>query len=227
MRRFWIAPLLFGLTALFTGTGCNPILLLAYLFNNNDPKIKADFPLKPREKHEKEEVKVVVLTSSVPGLSPDMIGVDRLVAVEFIQQLEKRCQENEEKVKVLKSQPVDAYKRENPDWRRQSPYDIGKHFKADYVIDIEVLDITLFDPGSRELMKGRARVKVGVYDLAKPLKDPAYDPPEYNFDFPRGREVPMHEMSLNTFRQQFIKRMAQDLILPYTAHTTNQKLNID
>jgi hypothetical protein len=227
MGTKWITRALAGALCLAAGAGCNPILLMAYLFNNNDPKMPAEFELKPRPKHEKDEVRVVVLTSNLPSVSPDMIGIDRLLAMEFVPLLEKRCQENKQKLTVLKSQPVEAYKREHPNWRRQSPYDIGEHFKADYVIDVEVLDVSLFDPGARELMKGRARVSVSAYDLSKPLKEPAYNPPEYNFEFPRSHEVPIHDMSITTFRQRFVKHMASELVLPFTAHTSNQKVNLN
>jgi len=228
MRGIWKTRLGVGLLALVSLMGCNPLLLTAYLFNKSDPRMPAEYPLKPQPKREKEEIKVVVLTSCVPGLSPDMIGVDRLLAAEFIPLLEKRCIENEEKVIVFKSSPIDAYKRDNPDWRRQSPYDIGKHLDANYVIDLEVLKIDLYEPGTRqELLKGRATVAVSCYDLSKKLKDPDFNPPEFNFEYPRGHEVPKSDVPLSTFRQKFVRRMAQELVLPFTAHTSNQKVNID
>src|SRR6266545_58473 len=137
----WKARLAVALLAVVAGAGCNPILLLGHLINSDDPKLKAEFPLKPRPQHEKQEVRVVVLTSCPPTDSPEMVGIDRLLAAEFIPLLEKRCLENKEKVVVLKSKAVDEFKKDNPNWRSMSPYDIGKHFKdADYVIDIEVLN---------------------------------------------------------------------------------------
>ena len=209
-------------------TGCNPILLMSYLFDNNNPKTKAEFPLKPRPKHEKEEVKVLVLTSCAPGLSPDMIGIDRLLAAEFIPLLEARCLENKENIKILKSAPIDAYKKENPEWRGQHPMEIGKYFKADYVIDIEVLSIGMFEPGTqRELMKGRAKIAVMAYDMSKPAKEPAYNPPESNFEYPRTHEKSRYDMPVSTFRQKFVKRIAEELVVPFAAHTTGQSVMVD
>jgi len=227
MRTIWKIRLGISLMLFVSLMGCNPLLLTAYLFNQNDPRMPAEYPLKPLPKREKEEIKVVVLTSCVPGVSADMIGVDRLLAAEFIPLLEKRCVENKENVSILKSQPVDAYKKDNPDWRRQSPYDIGKHFNAAYVIDIEVLDISLYEPGTRqELLKGRAQVAVSLFDLSKKLKDPT-EIPEFNFEYPRGHEVSRYDVPISTFRQKFIRKMAQEMVLPFSAHTSNQKVNID
>ncbi len=230
MRRFQNSAIILALAAVCASAGCNanPIMLMAYLLNNDDPKTKAEFPLKPRPKHEKEEVKVVLLTSCATDLSPDMVGVDRLLAAEFIPLLESRCLENKEKVKVLKSQPIEAYKRDNPDWRNQSPYEIGENLKADWVIDIEVLDISIYEPNTnRELMQGRATVAVRAYDLSKPLREPAFSPPEYNIIYPRGHPVSRYDERSSTFRQKFVKRMVQDLVLPFAAHTSQQKVVVD
>ena len=153
MRRIWTAPLIFGLTALLVsaGLGCNsnPIILLSYLLNNGDPKMDAEFPLKPRPKHEKEEVKVVVLISCGSAYSPDMIGIDRSTR----RRIHPGCsnavaRRTRSWCSVLKSQPIDTYKRENPDWREMHPVDIGKKFGADYVIEIEVLEMSIYEPKS-------------------------------------------------------------------------------
>lgn len=228
MKGMWKARLMVMGLVIVAGMGCNPILLTAYLFDHDEPKSKPDFALKPRPKHEKEEVKVLVLTSSVPGVSPEMIGIDRLLALEIIPLLEAQCLENKEKLSVLKSAPIDKYKKENPDWRNKHPMEIGEYFHADYVIDIQVLDIAIFEPGTRrELMKGRANVAVAAYDMSKPLKEPAYNPSEFNFEFPKTHPVSVVDEPVSTFRQRFVKRIASDLVIPFTAHTSsNQRVGM-
>jgi hypothetical protein len=224
----WKARLAVLTLGLVASMGCNPILTVAYLFNNDDPKMPAEFSLKPRPKHEKEEVKVVVLTSCVPDIPPEMIGVDRLLAVEFISLLEARCTENKEKVMVLKSGPIDAYKKDDPDWRSKHPTEIGKHFSADYVIDVEILDITLFEPGTRrEQMKGRAQIAVTAYDMSKKLREPAFSPAEFNVEYPKTHMVSRFDMPISTFRQNFIKRIAKELVLPFTPHKADQAVMVD
>ena len=228
MSNIWKARLTVSVLVVAASMGCNPILLTSYLFNNADPKTQAEYPLKPRPKHEKEEVRVVILTSCAPGISPEMIGVDRLLALEMIPLLEARCLENKEKVTVLKSAPVDKFKKDEPEWRSKHPVEIGKIFNADYVIDIEVLDVGIYEPGTRrELMKGRAKIAVAAYDLSKPLKEPSFNPPEFNFEYPRTHPVSSGDEPASTFRQKFVKRIAQDLVIPFTAHTSNQSVMVD
>jgi hypothetical protein len=231
MRRFWIAPLLFGLSALFAGVGCgnvNPVVLIAYLFNGNDPKDPAKFPLKPRPKHEEEEVKVVVLTTCAQGLSSDVMGVDRALASEFIKLLQERCTENKEKVLVKRVTAIDEFKKKNPDWQGLSPVDIGKELKADYIIDIEVLDMTLYEEGSRkEFLHGRCHIAVTAFDLAQKSTEPAFAPPDFNLTYPSGHPMSVYDENVSTFKQKFIKRIAGELVLPFTAHSSEQRVLVD
>jgi hypothetical protein len=208
--------------------GCNPILMTAYLLNRGeDPKMAAEFPLKPQPDRKKEPVKVVVLTSCAPGVPAELINVDRLLASDFIPLLEGRCQANKENVVIKKSQPIEEFKRENPDWRNMHPLEIGKHFQADYVIDIEVLSISMYEVRSRQLMKGRARIAMSAYDCSRPIKEPAYNPSEFIFDYPTTHAVSIDDVPPTAFRQRFVKRIANDLVLPFTAHTSNQMVNVD
>jgi len=197
--------------------------------NEAAPKLsKPEFPLTPRGKKKNEDVKVVVLTSCSAGIAPDMIGVDRLLASQVIPLLEERCKANKEKVVVLKSTPLDAYKRDNPDWRTKNPREIGEHFKADYVIDIEVVTASMYEPGTCiELMRGRATIAMKAYDMSKQQQEPDFDPIDYNFEFPRTNPVPVVEEPKSTFRQKFIRKIAQGLVLPYTPHTVNQRTMVD
>lgn len=213
--------------AVVTSAGCNPLLLLGYLSDTEDPKTNAKFPLKPAKGHEKEEVRVVVLTSCAPD-DPSMMNIDRMLAAEFIQLLEKRCADNKENVKVLKSSVIDEFKRNTPNWRNMSPYEIGKKFNgANYVIDIEVLRISTVEPKSQnQLMRGRAQVAVAAFDLSKPLAEPAYNPPEMPFVYPSVAAVSINDIPASTFRQEFVRNMAKSLVNEFTAHTTNDRLNL-
>jgi hypothetical protein len=230
MRRIVIAPLLFGLAALFAGAGCgsNPIVLIAYLLNNGDPKTPAEYPLKPRPKHEKEEVKVVVLSSCNPSFEADLVGIDRMVGSEFISLLEKRCKDNKELVTVLKTQALDDFKRKHLEWKSMHPIEIGKQLKADYVIEIEVLEASMYEPLSHfQLFKGQATVAVRAYDLSKQNQEPSFNPPDFNIDYPPGRPVPSDDTSPSSFRQKFTKFIAAKLVIMFADHTAEQKVPTD
>ena len=232
MRRIWKMPLFLGVLAFVVGVsaGCNsnPIILIEYLLSDGDPKTDAEYPLKPRPKHEKEEVKVLVMTSCGGSSNADMIGVDRLLATEFIPVLEARCKDNKELVTVLKTQPLADFKRENPDWREMHPMDIGKKFGADYVIDIEVLEFSIIEPRTnQELMRGRSTVCMKAYDMSKSLREPAFRPVDYTFEYPKTHPIDRGEKSPARFRQDFVKKMAFDLVTPFTANTAQDKVSVD
>jgi hypothetical protein len=223
----WKARLAVALLAVIAGAGCNPFLLMGHLINSDDPKQKAEFPLKPRPKFEKEEVRVLVLTSTPPTDSPEMVGIDRLLAAEFIPLLEARCAENKEKVVVKKLKLVDDFKKETPNWRSMTPYEIGKQFHADYVIDIEVLNISIFEPRSnRQLMRGRAQVGVAAFDMSKTLPDPVFTT-ELPVVYPGAAEVSVNDEPYSTFRHKFVKHLATQLVIKFSAHSSGQKINLE
>jgi hypothetical protein len=222
MRRVSRRGVLMGLGLAATGLGCggmNPFLL-PYMFSGGESKQPADFPLALHPK--KTDAKVVVFVSSKMGLSPDLVGVDRMLNAEVITTLEASLKANEEKVQVLKMPKIDEYKSQNPNWRSVHPCEMGKAVAdgTDYVIDVEVLEMDLFKPGSRgQWLQGRATISVTAYDLTKPLKDPVYKQ-ELPFEFPKGREVEKESPAqLSAFRLTFIQFIAKAIAGKFSATT--------
>jgi hypothetical protein len=205
----------------------NPFLL-PYIFSGGQSKTPAEFPLPPHGKN--KESKVVVFVSSNVGLPPDLAGVDRMLNAELIQLLDARVKENEEKVQVLKMPRIDDYKSENPNWRSVHPYDIGKTIaeNTDYVIDVEVLEMDLYKPGSRgQWLQGHATVGVTAYDLAKPLKEPAYKQ-DFSFEYPQGRELEVEtKAQVSAFRLKFIQRIASDISIKFSASSAQVRGQFD
>jgi len=227
MRRMSRRGMLIGLGLAATGLGCggaNPFLAVQYMFSGGETKSPAEFPLKPHVKN--TDAKVVVFASSRMGIPPDLAGVDRMLNAEMIRILDARVKQNEEKVLVLKMPVIDKYKSENPNWRTVDPCDVGKHFGADYVIDVEVWAIDLYKPESRrQWLQGHATVSVNAYDLAKPLKEPAYKW-EYSIEYPRGREEPVESPAqVSSFREKFIERIASDIAVKFTASAPQRRVD--
>ena len=207
------------------GCGANPFLIPEILWGGRESRIPAEFPFKVQPKH--DDAKVVVLVSSKPGLPADLSGVDRMLSAELIQVLDTRLKENEEKVMVLKMPKIDEYKSEHPNWRSIHPYDVGKNFSADYVVDVEILDMDLYKPGSRgQWLQGRATISVNAYDLSKAVRDPAFRW-EYSVEFPKGREIEVENRSqVSGFRQKFVNRIAFDVSLKFTSSTADHQRHL-
>jgi hypothetical protein len=226
MGRLSRRGVLIGLGLAATGLGCggmNPFLL-PYIFSGGQSRTPAEFPLVSHQK--KAEAKVVVFASSRMGIPPDLAGVDRMLNAEVIRILDANVKQNSEKVLVLKMPIIDKYKSEEPNWRAIDPCDIGKHFGADYVIDIEILAIDLYKPGSRrQWLQGHASVSVNAYDLSKPLKEPAFKW-DYSIEYPRGQEREVESPTqVSSFREQFIERIASDIAMKFSASSPQRRID--
>ncbi|WP_157368888.1 hypothetical protein [Zavarzinella formosa] len=223
-KRISRRTIVLGLLASSVNFGCgtNPFLIPEILFGGREARSLAEFPFKVQPKH--EDAKVVVLVSSKPGLPSDLSGADRKLNVELMQVLDARLKENEEKVQVLKMPKIDEYKSEHPNWRSAHPYDIGKNFSADYVVDVEIIDMDLYKPNSQgQWLQGRAAISVNAYDLSKSVRDPAFHS-DYNVEFPKGREIEVENRSqISGFYQKFVSRIAFDISLKFTSSTTDHQ----
>ena len=227
-RRGMLLGVGVGLAA--TGLGCggmNPFLMLDYALSGGKATTPAEFPLTPPDK--KKDARVVILVSSKTGLPPDLTGVDKMLNAELIRLLADYTKLNEERVQVLKMPALDKFRDETPNWRSANPYDIGKKFEADYMIDVEIQEMDLFNPGSRgQWLQGRATISVNAYDLNKPLKEAAAKW-EFPINFPQHgyeREVESRAQ-VSTFRMEFVQRIASNVAVKFSATDTQRKRNID
>jgi hypothetical protein len=214
-----------GFAAISLGCGANPFLIPGLFSGGRESRVPAEFALKPQPRQ--SDVKVVILVSSKTGALPsDLIGVDRMLNAELITILDTRCRENEEKVLILKMPRIDEYKADHVNWRTIRPYDIGKELGADYVIDVEIAEMDLFKPGSRnDWLQGHATVAVNAYDLHKPLKEASYKY-DYNTEYPQGREMEVESPAqVSAFRRKFVERIASDISMKFTTSTLQRRID--
>jgi hypothetical protein len=221
MAANWRARLVVGALALAALAGCNPIVSLEYIFNNGDPQTKPEFALTQPASRKHEDIRVVVITSARPSLG-ESVGMDQALAVAFTQALEKFATDSKVKLTVLKHQPLARYRDDHPEWKSDHPIDIGKHFGADYAIDMEILSLSLYEPGSaRRLLRGRGSIALQVYDLSKRDRTAAMEQ-EYPILYPNGYEVDAGDQPLSAFRSKLIKRVAEDLAMKFVPRSTGQ-----
>src|SRR5262245_50818494 len=95
----WRGRLLVALLVVVAMGGCNPLTAIWFLLGGPEDKIPPEYALTPPKG--KREAKVLLLTSCSPDVTPDFIGVDRMLASEFNRALTAALQANKEKVSLI------------------------------------------------------------------------------------------------------------------------------
>jgi hypothetical protein len=111
---------------------------------------------------DKKETKVILMISPHVELEPELGKADEELLWELNRILQKRFGENRQKVQIVPPSQVRAY--QDKQTTPATPREVGEHFKADYVVNLEIalkLDIEgVFDA----LLAGRAAIAVTVSD---------------------------------------------------------------
>jgi len=203
------------------GFGCNLLSMPFFLMSGMDPQHEPKCKLASDDK--KKEIKVVILASSGLETRPEFLRVDRELSTQLARQLQQAFKDNKEKVTVVSPVQVEKYKDEHPQWRALEVAEIGKHFGANYVIDLEMDELSLYEPGSgNQLFRGKANISVSVVDVSKPDDEPKWKD-TYTKVYPsdaRGA-VPASDGNAQQFRQRFLAQVAKELSWSFTAHPTS------
>ena len=204
-RRWRRAALILGTIVL--SFGCSPLNTLSFLMPG-DTRTPPECPLVTKEK---KEVKIVVIASST-GLDPrpETYGAEQDLAERLIQVLKKSFAEDREKVTFVPNYQVRSY--QNKTTTAQTPYEVGKHFQADRVINLEVGPISLYKDGSaRQLFFGRIELSLTCTDMSKPREEGPVYRQEYIQEYPRSGEIAADGSNPAFFRARFLDYVARDL----------------
>lgn len=218
-RRIFIV---LGLLAM--AGGCNPFLLPFYL-SATTPKVPAEY-YKLASDDKKKEVKVVILTYAGLETRPEFLQADREIARLMALHLQKQSKENEEKLTVINPLKVEEYKASHPDWN-ESHLDlpaIGKHFKADYVIYIEVGALSMYQPGSSgTFYRGQANMTLSLVKVDNP-DDFTLTPKEFVYSYPPegqgGNRAVDSDTPPQMFKMEFLTSLGRRLAWQFAERTS-------
>jgi len=219
LRRWRLTALvLFTLSSM----ACNPLALPYFLFLGPDPKVDPDFKLTSPDKH--KPAKVVILAST-PHMETrlELSRADSELAALFAQKLQEECKKNKDNVVVATSTKVQKFKDDHPNWRSLSLEELGKLLEADYVIDLEIDQLSLYEPGSQNtLFLGKAAISVTVADVHKAEEGPAFQQ-QYRREYPRSGSLPVTDTNPQKFRRDFLTHVACDLTAMFTAFPSSNQ----
>ncbi len=215
--------LLAGVVALGALAGCDPRQAM-YFLQPFSPSIAAPCPsLKGK--------KVVILSTSVPGIAGEFLTLDRDMATE----LTKILRENVKKIRVVDPEKVADWAESKPTWT--NPAEAAKAFDADVVIFLEIRDFRIQDPSSPGLLEGHSTVHIRAVELAHPKDDKGREitdqPKEENVLYEGERttawpvvgHVPLESgESVNNFRSTFIKLAIKEVSWAFVDHAPGDNI---
>jgi hypothetical protein len=209
------------LTTAALSAGCNPLELGYFLFGP-EPKIEAS--LKQIASTDKERtVRAVVLVSNDANSSMDFVRADVELSHLVVNKMRDQCKYNNEKVELISPTKVNEFKNKHPDWRTIPPEKIGTHFDADYVIDLEINKLSLYEYGSaNQIYRGRAEISITLFDVNNP--DEGAERSEFNYVYPSDsiQGVPIDDKPKEKFIEDFYKSLAEKITWHFTAHPTRE-----
>jgi hypothetical protein len=217
-RRAVLVGLLLASVAF--GFGCN-MLSVPYFLMQPEPKEKAALK-EVAAKDKDQEVIVVVLVSGGLETRPEFFRADRDLGFRIAKRLQELCKNNEENVKVVSPAKVEEFKNEHPGWRTMDTDEIARRFAADYVINVEVEKLSMYQPGTNNLLyRGDAQLSVTLVDAANPTV-PEEAPVQVIYpDESRGGAIPIDDEPPQKFKNDFFEKIATQVAWQFTAHPTS------
>jgi hypothetical protein len=206
-RTVWLT-----LAAVLT-IGCNPITL-PFLIFRPEPKAPAEYPLRPKEgdlSDKDKELKVLLLCHHNTGVAYEFAGSDRELASMLAKRLSALATEAEDKITVIPPAQVDKFKMSNPNWRYLHATAIGKQLEADYVLQVHVGNVNVYQPNSaKQIYEGRAEVAVDVYAVPDGVAEPKH---RYvlPYTYPKTGMIASSDVPPSRFKQLFLERLALEL----------------
>src|SRR5438445_532908 len=133
------------LTAAGMAIGCNPqalnFLLMPFVDDREQPKCKLSNP-------DKKEVTVAIVTTfSNLETRPEMLPIETDLSDRVATEMRKLAKENKEKIKLVPTSKVRSLMNQDASGTL-SRQEIGKKLQADFVINLEVNSISLYEKGS-------------------------------------------------------------------------------
>lgn len=226
----WARRAVWGLFVVVMCIGCNPLSTLAFI-TRDTPKIPAEAPLPPHKDQNtgetKPDVKVVVMCAMPNSASLEFAGADRELTNLISKKLPEAFVANESKVKVkiVPASQVEKYKSSHPEWKTMSPATLGRQLGADYVLDIAVSGLQIYEPGTgKQLYQGRANVSVDVYDATNKKSTDKSSGYVHAFRFPHTSVMDATSVPLDKFKLDFMQNLATELALKHIEHKASETI---
>jgi hypothetical protein len=186
-------------------SGCNAVMLVGYLLGG-PPTSDPDFHVRTKQDLRGKNKKNVVLVYcfAPKELKWDNESVDFDIAKHVAHRLLQH------KIKVVDPDLVYAWLDKNDKWRKTA--ELGKYFKVDYIVHIDVKDYTLFETHSPNLYRGQADIIVNVVKMNEEKTDGhvIYTAPVKSA-FPTRGPKDSSEISFADFKKHYLSALSDEI----------------
>jgi hypothetical protein len=207
--------------------GCNPQTLNFILMPFVDDKDAPECKIASEDK--KKEVTVALVTSfGSLETRPEMLAVDAELGERVAAVIRKRAVINKEKIAFVPASKVRTLMNQSAA-STLSPQEIGEKLKANYVINLEINNITLYEKGSfNQLFRGKTEIAVACVDVGKPRGEGTIFQKIYTREYPGARgPIDAGNSSLLEFRTKFLDMIAYDIARYFVAFPSEDMRRMD
>ena len=185
-----------------TATGClQQAMVLGYLIGG-PPTVEPDFDAKTGVTLSQKEKTSLVLCYAPKSVRFNFDAVDRELAKYVSHRL------NQNHIKVVDPDSVQAWLDEHPDWDK--PEEIGRDFEVDYVILVEISDFGLYEEGNSNLFRGHSELLISVHEIEEEDGSEIYSK-ELISKFPIHQPVSTSDMSYYDFKRLYMSRISDEV----------------
>ena len=200
IRKNWIS-LLGVCLSLILMAGCQQFVILSYLIGG-PPSIEPDFDKETGMSMKKKGKTVAVVCFAPKEMLLEFPQIDDEIAAQVAYRL------GENKITIIKPDYVRAWVDTHPKWELAE--EIGREFKADYIIEVELSTFSLFEGTSTTLYRGRTEADIHVTEMNGEHGDRIYSK-ELDFHFPIRIARSSTEQALLPFKREYISRLSEKI----------------
>ena len=195
-RARWLAALALLAAGL---TGCQSILTLGYMIGG-PPSSDPDFHIKTKQSLDKKGTTVLVYCYAPKELKWDNERLDYDVAKHLAHQLMQK------KIKVIDPDLVAAWLDKHDKWKKTA--EIGRAFKVDYVIHVDISAYSLYEPRSSNLYRGYADAMIHVVKMDDNKRDgTVIYQTGVKSKFPTRGPVDQNQLSFADFKKRYLSAL--------------------
>jgi hypothetical protein len=165
----------------------------------------------------KKEIKSLILVRNGPDTGFEFIDADKQLSAMVHQQLVELCETNGDKITLVSPTKVDGFKSAHANWQELQPVEIGRYLKVDYVIYVEINQLTMHDPGSSQFLRGKADLGVRLVDVNNPDESPLRK--NFTYSYPNeAKYIQVDDMPPQVFKEKFLGGIAKRLSWYFAPH---------